>query len=68
MRSHVNIFDSIILGFARGKRSEESWDDEFPQREAACPLWVLCHEVTPVQTALRNCTRDEDAMGQAARV
>jgi hypothetical protein len=26
MRSHVNIFDSIILGFARGERSEESWD------------------------------------------
>jgi hypothetical protein len=21
--------------------------------------WVLCHEVTPVHTALRNCTRDE---------
>jgi hypothetical protein len=41
MRSHVNIFDSIILGFARDKRSEESWDDEFPQREAACPHWVL---------------------------
>jgi len=38
MRSHVNIFDSIILGFARGERSAESWHDEFPQREAACPL------------------------------
>jgi hypothetical protein len=37
MRSHVNIFDSIILGFVRGKHSAESWDDEFPQREAACP-------------------------------
>jgi hypothetical protein len=35
MRGHVNIFDSIILGFARGKRSKEPWDDEFPQREAA---------------------------------
>ena len=23
------------------------------------PLRVLCHEVTPVHTALRNCTRDE---------
>jgi hypothetical protein len=23
------------------------------------PQWVLCHEVTPVQTAMRNCTRDE---------
>jgi hypothetical protein len=34
MRSHVNIFDSIILGFARGKRSKEPRDDEFPQREA----------------------------------
>jgi hypothetical protein len=21
--------------------------------------WALCHEVTPVHTALRNCTRDE---------
>jgi hypothetical protein len=41
MRSHVNIFDSFILGFAadwRGKRGEESWDDEFPQGEAVCPL------------------------------
>jgi hypothetical protein len=41
MGSHVNIFDSFILGFAadsRSKRSEESWDDEFPQREAARPL------------------------------
>jgi hypothetical protein len=24
-----------------------------------CRCWVLCHEVTPVHTALRNCTRDE---------
>jgi len=39
MRSHVNIFDPIILGFARRKRSEESWDDKFPQRKAACPPW-----------------------------
>jgi hypothetical protein len=41
MRSQVNIFDSVIPGFAadsRGKRSEESSNDEFPQREAACPL------------------------------
>jgi hypothetical protein len=26
---------------------------------AQCLTWVLCHEVTPVHTALRNCTRDE---------
>ena len=25
----------------------------------SCLAWVLCHEVTPVHTALRNCTRDE---------
>jgi hypothetical protein len=37
MRSHVNIFDSIILGFARGKRSEESWDDEFPRENSVLP-------------------------------
>jgi hypothetical protein len=24
-----------------------------------CLKWVLCHEVTPLHTALRNCTRDE---------
>jgi hypothetical protein len=23
------------------------------------PGWVVCHEVPPVQTAMRNCTRDE---------
>jgi len=23
------------------------------------PQWVVCHEVSPVQTAVRNCTRDE---------
>ena len=23
------------------------------------PHWVVCHEVSPVQTAMRNCTRDE---------
>ena len=28
----------------------------------------LVSRVTPVHTAMRNCTRDEDAMGQAARV
>jgi len=27
--------------------------------ENRVPEWVLCHEVTPVHTALRNCTRDE---------
>ncbi|MFZ0573029.1 MAG: hypothetical protein WAM63_21400 [Rhodomicrobium sp.] len=26
---------------------------------AALLLWVLCHEATPVHTAMRNCTRDE---------
>jgi hypothetical protein len=39
----IPFFDSCILGLAadsRGKRSEQSWDDEFPQRDAACPLWV----------------------------
>jgi hypothetical protein len=39
MRSHVNIFYSIILRLAadpHSKRSKESWDN-FPQREAACP-------------------------------
>src|SRR6266571_5004921 len=26
---------------------------------AVGPVWVLCHEVSPVHTAIRNCTRDE---------
>src|SRR6266571_5930472 len=26
---------------------------------AVGPVWVLCHEVSPVHTAMRNCTRDE---------
>src|SRR5262249_38008907 len=29
------------------------------RRPSKCHLWVLCHEATPVQTAMRNCTRDE---------
>jgi len=28
-----------------------------PMRRGECLLWVLCHEVTAVQTAMRNCTR-----------
>jgi aldose 1-epimerase len=48
-------------GFARVELQDSD-------RETKVSLWVLCHEVTPVHTALRNCTRDEDAMGQAARV
>jgi hypothetical protein len=51
MRSHVNIFDSIILGFAGGTRSEELWDDESPQREAACPPWANRYRI--VMSALR---------------
>jgi hypothetical protein len=41
MRTHVNIFDSIIFGFAgdsRGKRSEESWGDESAARESDLKL------------------------------
>jgi hypothetical protein len=42
-----------------------SWEitaQDFPRntvRYGRGPFWVLCHEVTPVHTALRNCTRDE---------
>jgi hypothetical protein len=44
--------DFIILGFAADsgdKRSEESWDDEFPEREApACPPGSLpCASTQP---------------------
>ena len=34
-------------------------DKRFDKATAPRLLWVLCHEVTPVHTALRNCTRDE---------
>ena len=30
-----------------------------PIPRSRLPVWVLCHEGTPVQTAARNCTRDE---------
>jgi len=29
------------------------------RKQKPLPQWVLCHEVTPVHTAMRNCTRDE---------
>jgi len=58
-----------LLGFSAfglDRRDDEVIDKRFVAvHESGCGR---VSRVSPVHTAIRNCTRDEDAMGQAARV